>query len=66
MSDVKKLIPYMIVTVVTLFIVSCSIFAYKMSCKIVDITQDPDTPLDQCGIARVYGEEHGLGRDRLL
>ena len=36
MSDVKKLISYVIV-----------------SCKIVDITQDPDSPPDQCGIARV-------------
>jgi hypothetical protein len=53
MSDVKKFFPYVIVTVVTLFMFSCSIFDYKMSLKIVDITQDPDSPPDQCGIARV-------------
>jgi hypothetical protein len=41
------------VTVVTLFMFSCSIFDYKMSLKILDITQDPDSPPDQCGIARV-------------
>ena len=53
MPAMKKLILYIFVTLVTLLTIGCSIFAYKMSAKIVSITQDPDSPPDQCGIARV-------------
>jgi hypothetical protein len=45
MPVMKKFILYLFVTLVTLLILGCSIFSYKMSAKIVSITQDPGPPL---------------------
>ena len=44
MPAMKKFILYIFVTLVTLLMMSCSIFAFKMSAKIVSITQDPGPP----------------------
>ena len=61
MPAMKKFILYLFVTLVTLFTMGCSIFAYKMSAKIVSITQDPDSPPYGPAVVEVMVRNTGWG-----